>query len=169
MRVKRKVHLRIPPGVDNGTRMRVQNEGEPGLRGGTNGDLYVVISVRDHELFQRDRDDIHCEVPIDFHTAALGGTVSVPTVSGKAELEIPAGAQTGNVYKVSGKGMPSLRGGRRGDQYVKVFVEVPKHLSARQKELLKQYADTYQTEDRTASHPLYAKFLGSAKKFLGIE
>ena len=169
-RVKRKVHLRIPPGVDTGTRMRVAGEGEPGLRGGHNGDLFVVLSVRDHELFQRDGDDIHCEIPIDFVTAALGGKIDVPTVSGKAELEIPAGSQTGTVITMPGKGMPSLRGGKRGTQFVTLFVEVPKKLTQEQKDLLNQYAETFSgKKQKNDAYPKYASFLDRAKKFLGIE
>lgn len=169
-RVKRKVHLRIPPGVDTGTRMRVSGEGEPGLRGGRNGDLFVVIEVSEHSLFQRDGDHIHCELPIDFVTAALGGKIDVPTVTGKAELEIPAGSQTGNTLTLSGKGMPSLRGGKRGDQYVTLFVEVPKALTPEQKDLLQQYAATFTgRKQKNDAYPKYASFLDRAKQFLGIE
>ena len=147
--------------------MRVAGEGEPGLRGGHNGDLFVVLSVRDHELFQRDGDDIHCEIPIDFVTAALGGKIDVPTVSGKAELEIPAGSQTGFA---PGKGMPSLRGGKRGTQFVTLFVEVPKKLTQEQKDLLNQYAETFSgKKQKNDAYPKYASFLDRAKKFLGIE
>ncbi len=169
-RVKRKVHLRIPPGVDNGTRMRVSGEGEPGLRGGQNGDLFVVISVREHELFHRDGDNIHCEIPIDFVTAALGGKIDVPTVTGKAELEIPAGSQTGNVLSMSGMGMPSLRTGRRGVQYVSLYVEVPKKLTAEQREILQKYAATLKEyKQKDAAYPKHASFFDKAKKFLGLE
>lgn len=170
MRVKRKVHLRIPPGVDTGTRMRVAGEGEPGLRGGHNGDLFVIISVRDHELFQRDGDDIHCELPIDFVTAALGGKVDVPTVTGKEELEIPAGSQTGTVLQMPGKGMPSLRGGKRGMQYVSLYVEVPRKLTSEQRDILQKYADTLnEFKQKESAFPKHASFFDKAKKFLGIE
>lgn len=169
-RIRRKVHLRIPPGVDTGTRMRVAGEGEPGLRGGRNGDLFVVIEVREHDLFQRDGDQIHCEIPIDFVTAALGGKIDVPTVTGKAELEIPAGSQTGTTLTMPGKGMPSLRGGKRGNQYVTLFVEVPKTLSSEQKELLQRYAETFTgKKQKNEAYPKYASFLDHAKKFLGID
>ena len=169
-RIRRKVHLRIPPGVDTGTRMRVAGEGEPGLRGGRNGDLFVVIEVREHDLFQRDGDQIHCEIPIDFVTAALGGKIDVPTVTGKAELEIPAGSQTGTTLTMAGKGMPSLRGGKRGNQYVTLFVEVPKALSSEQKELLQRYAATFTgKKQKNEAYPKYASFLDHAKKFLGID
>ena len=169
-RVKRKVHLRIPPGVDTGTRMRVSGEGEPGLRGGRSGDLFVVLEVREHSLFQRDGDHIHCELPIDFVTAALGGKIDVPTVTGKAELEIPAGSQTGNTLTMSGKGMPSLRGGKRGNHYVTLFVEVPKALTPEQKDLLQQYASTFTgRKQKNDAYPKYASFLDRAKQFLGIE
>lgn len=168
--VKRKVSIHIPPGVDTGNRLRVAGEGEPGLRGGQNGDLYVEIEVKDHELFQRDGLNIHCEVPIDFPTAALGGKVQVPTVCGKTDLEIPPGTQTGDTFSLKGKGMPSLRGGQRGTHYVSVFVEVPKGLTPEQKELLRKYAETFASPaTRSQEHPKYASFLDKAKEFFGID
>ncbi|MBO4633145.1 MAG: molecular chaperone DnaJ, partial [Lentisphaeria bacterium] len=147
-KVKRTVSLHIPPGVDTGTRMRVSGEGEPGLRGGSNGDLYVITHVREHNLFKRSGSSIFCEVPIDFTTAALGGEIEIPTVTGKASLKIPAGTQTGDKFLVRGKGMPSLRGGGRGDQQVQVFVEVPRKLNAEQKEALQRFADLLKGKDQ---------------------
>ena len=130
----------------------------------------MVIEVREHDLFQRDGDQIHCEIPIDFVTAALGGKIDVPTVTGKAELEIPAGSQTGTTLTMPGKGMPSLRGGKRGNQYVTLFVEVPKTLSSEQKELLQRYAETFTgKKQKNEAYPKYASFLDHAKKFLGID
>ena len=162
-KVERIVSVHIPPGVDTGTRMRVAGEGEPGLRGGSNGDLFVVTHVKDHSVFQRDGLSIYCDLPIDFTTAALGGKVDVPTVTGKAELEIPAGAQSGDVFTLRGKGMPSLRGGGRGDQFVKVFVEVPKKLNSEQKEALQKFADLM--KDSKGSRPVQESFFEKAKKF----
>ncbi|MBO4304745.1 MAG: molecular chaperone DnaJ [Lentisphaeria bacterium] len=161
--VERVVSVHIPPGVDTGTRMRVAGEGEPGLRGGSNGDLFVVTHVKEHSVFQRDGLSIYCDLPIDFTTAALGGKVDVPTVTGKAELDIPAGAQTGDVFTLKGKGMPSLRGGGRGDQYVKIFVEVPKSLNSEQKEALRKFADLM--KDSKGTRPVQESFFEKAKKF----
>lgn len=164
-KVKRVVQVRIPPGVDTGTRMRVAGEGEPGLRGGSNGDLFVITHVKEHPIFHRDGDDIFCEVPIDFPSATLGGEIEIPTVSGKTTLQIPPGTQTGEVFSVPGKGMPSLRGHGRGDQHVKVFVEVPKRLSADQKDMLRKYAVSF---DSQSSHPIRESFLEKAKKFFQL-
>ena len=168
--VSRKVAIKIPAGVDTGNRLRVPGEGEPGLRGGNNGDLYVEIEVREHELFQRDGTNIYCEVPIDFPTAALGGKILVPTVCGKTDLEIPPGTQTGDRFMLKEKGMPSLRGGRRGNHYVSVFVEVPKGLKPEQKDLLRKYAETFASSTtRSEEHPKYASFWDKAKEFLGLD
>lgn len=170
IRTSRKVAIKIPAGVDSGNRLRVSGEGEPGLRGGQDGDLYVEIIVREHELFQRDGTNIYCEVPIDFPTAALGGKIQVPTVCGKTELEIPPGTQTGDRFTLKEKGMPSLRGGRRGNHFVSVFVEVPKGLKSEQKDLLRKYAETFASSTtRTEEHPKYASFWDKAKEFLGLD
>lgn len=165
-KVKRTVQLHIPPGVDTGTRMRVPGEGEPGLRGGNNGDLFVITHVKEHAVFQRDGLSVYCEVPIDFATAALGGEVDVPTVSGKMPLNIPAGTQTGDSFLIRGKGMPSLRRGERGDHHVKVFVEVPKRLSSEQREALKKYSELL--KGNSSAHPVRENFVEKAKKFFQL-
>ncbi len=165
-KAKKTVQIHIPPGVDTGTRLRVQGQGESALRGGSDGDLYVIIHVKEHQLFQRDGDDIHCEVPIDFPTAALGGTIEVPTVTGKERLEVPAGTQNGSSFLLRGKGMPSLRSGVRGDQRVRLFIEVPKRLSKEQREHLEVYARVFKGAE---GHPLREGFLEKARKFLGID
>lgn len=163
-KVKRSVALHIPPGVDTGTRMRVAGEGEPGLRGGSNGDLYVITHVREHNVFKRNGSSVFCEVPISFTTAALGGEIEIPTVSGKATLAIPAGTQTGDKFLIRGKGMPSLRRGEgRGDQQVQVFVEVPRKLTAEQKEALRHFDDLL--KGQKGNQPLRESFLEKAKKF----
>ena len=167
-KVKRTVSLHIPPGVDTGTRMRVSGEGEPGLRGGANGDLYVITHVREHNVFKRNGSSIFCEVPIDFTTAALGGEIEIPTVTGKATLKIPAGTQTGDKFLVRGKGMPSLRGDGRGDQQVQVFVEVPRKLTPAQKEALQHFSDLLKGKDQKGNHPLRESFLEKAKKFFQL-
>ena len=166
-KVRRKVEVNIPPGVDTGTRMRVTGEGEPGLRGGANGDLYVVLHVRDSEFFQRDGDNIHCEVPIAFHVAALGGEVEVPTVHGPVKVDVAPGTQTGDTKVISGKGMPSLRRrGSFGGHHIRFFVEVPKKLTAEQKELLEKYAETFKNTSTSGAQPVQENFFRRIGQFM---
>ena len=138
--LERKINLKIPAGVDNGLRLRVNGEGEAGARGGPRGDLYVDIHVRPHEFFTRKGDDLLCEVPVSFVQAALGAEIDVPTLTGTTILKIPAGTQTGRVFKLKGKGLASLRDHGIGDEEIRVLVETPAHLNEQQKELLKQFA-----------------------------
>ena len=131
----------IPAGIDEGQSVALRGEGEPGARGGPNGDLFVAVRVKKHPLFTRDGVNVICEMPITFAQAALGGDVDVPTLDGKVKYAIPEGTQTGAVFRLRGKGIPSLRGSARGDQYVKTMIEVPKRLNERQKRLLREFAD----------------------------
>ncbi|MBQ9377328.1 MAG: molecular chaperone DnaJ [Schwartzia sp.] len=140
-KVRRKIRVKIPAGVDEGSRIRVAGGGEAGSRGGSSGDLYVYIFVRQHKLFERDGADVLCEVPVSFVQAALGDTIEVPTIDGKVEMKIPAGIQSGTVLRLKDRGIPHLRGGGRGDQRVRVKVLTPQKLSPRQKELLKEFAE----------------------------
>jgi molecular chaperone DnaJ len=135
------VKVRVPPGVDEGTRLRLTGEGEAGIAGGPPGDLYVVIAMKPHSLFTRDGQDLHCEVPISFTQAALGAEIEVPTLDGKLKQRITEGAQSGKVIRLRGKGLPSLRSSARGDQHLHLFVEVPTRLSKRQRELLEELAE----------------------------
>jgi len=137
-RVTRTIDVNIPPGVDNSSRLRVGGEGEVG-KGGP-GDLYLYIHVLPHDVFQRDGNDLYMQLPLSFVTAALGGEVSVPTIDGSVEMKIPTGTQSGKIFRLKGKGMPSLRGRYKGEQYVKVMLQVPKKLNAQQRELLEQFA-----------------------------
>lgn len=137
---ERKIEIKIPPGVDDGSRLRIPGEGEAGTRGGEPGDLYVVIHVRPHEIFKRQDNDLICEIPLNFVQAALGGEIEVPTIDGKAKLKIPEGTQPGAVFRLKGKGVPNLRGFGRGDQLVKIKVEIPRRLNARQKKILREFA-----------------------------
>jgi molecular chaperone DnaJ len=137
---ERKIEIKIPAGVDDGSRVRMSGEGEAGLRGGPPGDLYVFIHVRPHKIFQRQNNDLFCEFPISFTHAALGADLEVPTIDGKARLRIPEGTQSETVFRLKGKGVPSLRGFARGDQLVKIKVEVPRRLNARQKNILREFA-----------------------------
>ncbi len=157
------LQIHIPPGVDTGSRLRVSGEGEAGYRGGSAGDLYVVMIVKSHEVFMRDGQNIICEVPIDFPTAVLGGVVEVPTVTGKTKMKIPEGTQNGTVLRLKGKGVPALRGGHRGDQLVRILVEVPKHLKKDQKSLLESYSKAL----KGSNHPMRESFLKKAKPFMG--
>ena len=139
-RVTKTIKVNIPRGVDDGQRVRVSGGGEAGVRGGANGDLYVYIFIRPHKLFQRRGNDVIIEIPITFVQASLGDTVQVPTLDGAVDLKVPAGIQTGTVLRIKGKGIPNLRGAGRGDQHVRVKVTTPQKLSAKQKELLKEFA-----------------------------
>ncbi len=125
-----KLNVRIPSGVDTGSRLRSAGNGEAGAAGGSAGDLYIVLTVKEHELFERQADDLFCEMPIKFTLATLGGNVEVPTLFGKASLKIPAATQSGTTFRLRDKGMPQLRGGRHGDQLIRVHVEVPTSLTA---------------------------------------
>jgi molecular chaperone DnaJ len=157
-----KVNVRIPPGVDTGTRLRSSGNGEAGLAGGQDGDLYIVLNVKQHELFERQDDDLFCEIPIKFTLATLGGTLEVPTLFGKATVKVPAGTQSGTTFRLRGKGMPSLRQrGHQGDQLVRVHVEVPTKLTAEQEKLLKEFARV----SGDAEHPTSESWFAKAKKF----
>jgi molecular chaperone DnaJ len=137
---ERTLSVEIPPGVEDGTRIRLAGEGEAGLRGGPPGDLYIFLSIEPHELFQRDGADLFCRVPIQMTTAALGGQIEVPTISGdSATIRIPEGTEAGHEFRVHGKGMPVLRSKATGDLYVQVEVETPKNLTRKQKELLREF------------------------------
>lgn len=139
---KRNLAINIPPGVDDGFRLRLSGEGEAGARGGPQGDLYINLSVPKHELFTRDGDDILFELPLNFTQAALGDTVEVPTLYGKIKLNIPAGSQTGKVLKLKDKGIPHLRGNGHGNQLVSLFVVTPDSLNKQQRQLLQELAKT---------------------------
>ena len=140
VKAERTLTVKIPAGVESGTRLKLAGEGERGVRGGPPGDLYVVIGVKEHPLFARHGDDLYCEMPIGFTQAALGAQIEIPTISGRATLKIPAGSQTGSEFRIKGKGLPNVRGYGRGDLVARIFVEVPAHLTAKQRDLLEQYA-----------------------------
>ena len=139
--VAKKVSVKIPAGVDNGSRLRLTGEGEPGRRGGPPGDLYVFLYVEDHEFFQRRDNDIICSIPISFVQATLGDKIKVPTLNGDRKLQIPKGTQPGDVLYFRGEGIPSLRSGRRGDQIIQVEIKTPTHLSKKQEALLREFAE----------------------------
>jgi molecular chaperone DnaJ len=144
---ERKLTVKIPPGIATGQRLRLQSEGEHGSSGGPPGDLYVVVHVQDHHFFQRDGDDLYCELPITFPTMALGGSVKVPTLNGREELHIPAGTQPGARFKIRGKGMPNVTGRGHGDLHVIAAVSVPRKLTKDQKQLLEELSKTLPPQD----------------------
>jgi molecular chaperone DnaJ len=155
------VTVRIPPGVDTGTKLRSSGNGSAGRRGASAGDLYVYITVQDHELFERDGDDLACSVPVKFSIAALGGKIVVPKLKGKTNLNIPAGTQGGTIFRLRGEGMPALRGSGAGDLLVRVDIDVPKKMTAQEKEALQAYAAACGDEAAPVSESWRAKF----KKF----
>ena len=156
-----KISLKIPAGVDEGTRLRVSGGGEAGVRGGPPGDLYVVIHVRDHEIFVREEDDLYCEVPIPFSTAALGGEIRVPTLGGQALLKVPAGTQSGTQFRLRGHGVQSMSQKTKGDLRVRVVVEVPTKLNSEQRRKLEEFAASVGDDNS----PLHKGFFEKAKGF----
>ncbi|MDR2107516.1 MAG: molecular chaperone DnaJ [Holosporaceae bacterium] len=150
----------IPAGIDNGARIKLTGEGEAGIRGGSSGDLYVFVSVKPHKLFSREGNAIHCEVPVSFVTAALGGEVEVPAIDGKkATVKVPAGTQSGQILKLRGKGMPTVRSATRGDMLVHISVETPVNLTERQKKLLSEFEETPNTSPKSSG------FFAKVKEF----
>jgi molecular chaperone DnaJ len=169
VRRERTLQVSIPPGVDDGSRIRLAGEGDAGDRAGPRGDLYIFLSVRPHDLFERDGLDLLCTVPVPMCTAALGGEIEAPCLKGgsgcdgacRVTVKVPEGAQTGRTVRLKGKGMPSLRGPQRGDLVVELFVETPTKLTARQKELMRELADCCGAQQ----HPQSAGFFDKAKHF----
>ena len=156
-----RIKLKIPAGIEDGSRLRSSGNGEAGVRGAASGDLYVVIHIREHAIFARDGDDLFCEMPVSFVTAALGGEINVPTLEGKAALKVPAGTQNGTVFKLRGKGMPHLRGSGQGQLLVRAVVEVPTKLTTEQRRKLEEFAES--CGDQNA--PMTRGFLERAKEF----
>jgi molecular chaperone DnaJ len=164
VRRQKKLSIKIPPGVDNGDRVRLSGEGEAGRNGGPPGDLYVEVSVRDHAIFERDGPHLSCEVPVSFVTAALGGSVEVPTLDGQVMLKIPAETQSGRVFRLRDKGVKPARGGERGDLFCRVVVETPVHLTATQRELLGKF-DASIREGGAKHAPRQKSFFDGVRKF----
>jgi molecular chaperone DnaJ len=156
--------VKIPPGVDNGSRLKLRNEGEAGYGGGPQGDLYVVIHVKEHEMFVRQDNDVIIEAPISFPQAAVGTEIEVPTLEGKVKLKIPSGTQSGKILRLKGKGIVDLHGYGRGDQLIKVIVETPRSLTARQRELLEEFA---KLDGKAVNHPLSKGFVDKLKEMFG--
>ncbi len=156
-RVLRKISVRVPPGIETGGRLKISGEGEAGIQGGPRGDLYVVIQVESHSFFTREDDDVVCEVPVPLTLAALGGEVEVPTLDGRVTMKIPAGTQSGKVFRLRGKGFPNLRGLGSGDQLVAVQVEVPVKLNGKQKKLLEEFGQLGNEDNYAGVKAFYQK------------
>lgn len=164
---ERKLSVRIPEGVETGTRIRLAGEGEAGRRGGPPGDLYIFIEIAEHQIFSREGMDLFCRIPVAMTTAALGGEIEAPTIDGgRTRVKIPAGSQAGKQLRLRAKGMPQLRGGRFGDLYLELAVETPVNLSAHQKELLKMFEEASQ-ENSVANNPESDDFFTKVKNFWG--
>jgi molecular chaperone DnaJ len=154
---ERTLSVKIPAGVESGSRLRLSGEGEPGERGGSPGDLYVVISVKEHPFFSRDGNHILCEIPISIGQAVLGSSIQVPTIKGKTDFKIPPGTQHGKVFRLKGYGAPDVRGYGHGDQFVKVKIMIPTKLSARQKELLQEFAKIEEEDTKGGEEGFFDK------------
>lgn len=168
VRKTRSLHIKIPAGVDSGARIRLSGEGEPGSKGGPRGDLYVYIGVKPHKIFKRQDDDVYMEMPITFVQAALGDTIKVPTLEGKADLKIPEGTQTHTNFRLKGQGIPHLRGSGRGDQHVRVVIATPTRLTDEQKKLLEQFnsisaKDNYKPFEKDRDKGFFEKIWDSIK------
>jgi molecular chaperone DnaJ len=160
---ERTLSVNIPPGVEDGTRIRLASEGEAGVRGGPPGDLYIFLSLAAHPFFQREGADLHCRVPVSMVTAAVGGEFEVPTIDGgKTRVKVPEGTQSGRRFRLQGKGMPVLRARQSGDMYVQVVVETPQKLTKKQRELLTEFEKLSSSE----THPESTGFFGKLKDFL---
>lgn len=144
----RKIQLKIPPGVDTGSKLRIRGEGEEGERGGPPGDLFVFIYVEPHDFFSREGDDVICQIPISFTQAALGTEIEVPTLNGAKNLKIPKGSESGEIFRIKGEGFPRIRGYGRGDEIVQVMVRTPKNLTKRQEELLREFEEVGRKGDK---------------------
>jgi molecular chaperone DnaJ len=155
--------VKIPAGVDTGTRVRLAGEGEPGEQGGPSGDLYVVVHVKEHALFHREEYEVFCEVPVSFVQATLGAQLEVPTLDGMVKMKVPEGTQSGKVFRLKGKGIPHLQSNDRGDQHVRVVVETPQNLTHKQRELLTKFAEA-SGED---VNPQSKSFFDKVKELIG--
>jgi molecular chaperone DnaJ len=146
--VNKKIQIKLPPGVDTGSKLRIRGEGEGGERGGPPGDLFVFLYVEPHDFFSRDGDDIICQIPISFTQAVLGSEIEIPTLNGKRNLSIPKGTESGEIFRIKDEGFPKLRGYGRGDQVVQIVVKTPKNLTKRQEELLREFEGISMKKER---------------------
>lgn len=157
VRRNRKITIKIPAGIDNGMQIPLRKQGEPGLRGGENGDLYIFVTVKPHKLFTRENYDLYCDVTVSFTQAALGGEIDVPTLNGMIKHNLPEGTQPGTVIRLRGQGIQNLRGAGKGDLYIKVNVEIPRKLTDKQKELLMQFDETLTGKEYEAKKSFFER------------
>jgi len=163
-RKSKTLSVKIPAGVDHDDRIRLSGEGEAGLNGGPHGDLYVVVNLKEHAVFQRENNDLHCEMPIGFAIAAMGGEIEIPTLEGHAKLKIPAETQTGQVFRLRGKGIKGVRSSGYGDLFCHVAIETPVKLTTRQKELLREF-ETINAQDPSAHNPRAKNWFDKVREF----
>jgi molecular chaperone DnaJ len=164
VRETRTLSVKIPAGVDSGDRIRLAGEGEAGANGAPHGDLYVEVRVRPHRIFERDGDDLYCEVPVCFPLAAMGGELEIPTLDGQVKLKVPSETQTGRMFRLKGKGVKSVRSHRTGDLMCRVVVETPVKLTREQKDLLRQFESTF-TKDNSLHNPRSQSWLKGVREF----
>lgn len=163
VRIQRELPVDLPAGIATGSRLRVPGEGEPGDGGGPRGDLHLFVEVEADDIFEREGNDIICEVPVSLPDAILGATLRVPTLKGEADLKVPAGTQSGTVFRLRGLGIPDVRGYRTGDELVRVQVETPTKLSREQRELIRRFQEI----SNEKSYPIHKRFMDNLKKSLG--
>jgi molecular chaperone DnaJ len=164
VKLQKTLAVKIPSGVDEGDRVRLTGEGEPGVNGGPAGDLYVQVHIKPHPVFTRDHDDLHCEMPISFVTAALGGEIAIPTLDGSANLRVPAETQSGKTFRLKSKGIKGVRSHEAGDLFCHVMVETPVSLTSRQRELLREF-DALSQQDHARHNPRAKGWLDKVKEF----
>ncbi len=164
VKLQKTLSVKIPAGVDEGDRVRLSGEGEPGVNGGPAGDLYVQVQIKQHPVFQRDHDDLHCEMPVSFAAAALGGEIEIPTLDGSARIKVPSETQSGKVFRLRGKGIVGVRSRTAGDLFCHVVVETPVKLTERQKELLREF-ESISLEDSARHNPRSKSWLEKVKEF----
>jgi molecular chaperone DnaJ len=164
VRETRTLSVKVPAGVDNGDRIRLAGEGEAGANAAPPGDLYVEVRVRPHRIFERDGDDLYCEVPIPFSMAALGGELDIPTLDGQVKLKVPEETQTGRMFRLKGKGVKSVRSQRTGDLMCRIVIETPVKLNRQQKELLREFEESF-SRQRSEHNPRSQSWLDGVREF----
>ena len=164
IKLQKTLSVKIPSGVDEGDRVRLSGEGEPGVNGGPPGDLYVQVHIKPHPVFTRDHDDLHCEMPVSITSAALGGEIAIPTLDGSAKIRVPAETQSGKTFRLKGKGIRGVRSQAHGDLFCHVVVETPVSLTERQRQLLRE-VDAISQQDSARHNPRAKSWLDKVKEF----
>jgi molecular chaperone DnaJ len=164
VKTQKTLSVKIPAGVDEGDRVRLSGEGEPGVNGGPSGDLYVQVHIKPHPVFTRDHDDLHCEMPISISTAALGGEISIPTLDGSAKIRVPAETQSGRTFRLKAKGIKGVRSQAPGDLFCHVVVETPVNLTERQRQILREF-EAISAQDSARHNPRAKGWFDKVKEF----